>query len=270
MTRIDEHLARLKARGYDWPVPWEAVELVGRSEGCEFVSYLCAAGVWTIGWGETAGRTVTKGMKWTAEQADSRFWVEFCRYVERVRQLVRPDTTPNELGAMASLAWNIGLGALEKSSVVRLHNAGDEAGAARAFGLWDKARDPATGQLRPLRGLTIRRAAEAALYLRPDPEARHERMPQAVEPESKLTASPIVQGGAASAAGGVAVVAPALAPVLEQAEAARGMVATLRGLADQVREFLGVDPLVLVGVAIIAGGVLAWRWRVKQRQGGWA
>lgn len=270
MTRIDEHLARLQGRGYEWPVPWEAVELVGSSEGCEFVAYLCAAGVWTIGWGETAGRTVTKGMKWTAEQCDSRFYVEFGRYVERVRLLVRPDTTPNELGAMASLAWNIGLAALAKSSVVRLHNAGDEAGAARAFGLWDKARDPATGQLRPLRGLTIRRAAEAALYLRPDPEARHERMPQAVEPESKLTASPVMRGGATTIAGGAAVAAPALAPVLEQVETARGLVATLKGLGDQAQEFLGFSPLVLLGIALVAAGWLVMHWRAKQRAQGWA
>lgn len=267
---LETHLARLKGRGYPWPVPWEAVELIARSEGCELVAYLCPAGVWTIGWGETASRTIRKGMRWTAEQADSRFLAELERYADEVADLLRPDTTPGELGAMTSLAYNIGLAAFEKSSVRRLHEAGDEAGAARAFALWNKARDPATGQLREVRGLTIRRGAEAALYLRPDPEARHERMPQAIAPESKLAASPIAQGGATAAAGGVAVVAPALAPVLEQADVARGALATLKALGDQAQEFLGFPPVVLLGVVLIAAGWLVVRWRAKQRAGGWA
>lgn len=262
------HLARLKGRNYDWPIPWEAVELIARSEACELVAYQCSAGVWTIGWGETAGRSIRKGMKWTAEEADTRFFHELGRYVERVQSHVRDDTTPNELGAMTSLAYNIGLDAFSRSSVCKMHQAGDEAGAARAFRLWDKAR--VNGVLQPLRGLTIRRAAEAALYLKPDPDARHERMPQAVEPESKLAASPIAQGGAVTAVGGVATIAPALAPVLEQAEAARGAVSTLRSLADQAQEFLGFPPVVVLGVALVAAGWLVVQWRAKQRAQGWA
>lgn len=268
MTTLEQHVARLRGRGFDWPIPWDAVELIARAEACEPVAYLCPAGVWTIGWGETAGGTIRKGMRWSPEQCDERFLRQLEDYTERVRERVREDTTPNELGAMVSLSYNIGIGAFEKSSVRRLHNAGDEAGAARGFRLWDKAR--VNGVLAPLRGLTIRRAAESALYLRPDPDERHERMPQAVEPESKLAASPIAQGGAASAAGGMAVVAPALAPVLEQVETTKGLLATLKDLADQAQQFLGFPPIVLVGLALVVAGWLVVRWRAKQRAQGWA
>lgn len=271
MASLDQHIARLRGRGYSWSIPWEAVELIARAESCELVAYLCPAGIWTIGWGETAGGTIRKGMRWSEEQADARFFSQIEAYTERIAALVSTDTTgPNELGAMVSLAYNIGAGAFERSSVRKLHNAGQEAAAARAFGLWNKARDPATGQLRELAGLTRRRAAEAALYLRPEPDTRHERMPQAIAPESKLAASPIVQGSAASAAGSAVLAAPALAPVLEQVHAARGVLDSVRDLATQAREFLGFDPLIIVGALAVAGALWAWKWRAAQRAQGWA
>lgn len=71
--------------------------------------------------------------------------------------------TPNELGALVSLAYNIGVDALAGSTVLRRHNAGDREGAAHAFAMWNKAR--VNGRLRVLPGLVKRRAAEAALYL---------------------------------------------------------------------------------------------------------
>jgi hypothetical protein len=73
-------------------------------------------------------------------------------------------------------------------AALRPQNRGDHAAAARAFGLWNKAR--VNGKLTELRGLTSRRAAEAALYLRPS-DGKPAPMPQAVAPESRIAASPI-------------------------------------------------------------------------------
>jgi hypothetical protein len=62
---------------------------------------------------------------------------------------------------------------LKNVEALRKHNEGDYDAAARAFGLWNKAKNPATGQLQVLRGLTARRAAESALYLKmPDNNSR--------------------------------------------------------------------------------------------------
>jgi lysozyme len=60
--------------------------------------------------------------------------------------------------AMVSLAFNVGIGAFLRSSVLRLHLAGDHRRAAEAFGLWNKA----GGKILP--GLVRRRTAEANLY----------------------------------------------------------------------------------------------------------
>jgi lysozyme len=249
-----------------WPIPMRAVAMVADFESCRLRAYRCPAGVWTLGWGETDG--IVPGMTWSQAQADQRFCESLTAFTRQVQILLTAHAEPNQLGALVSLAYNIGVGALAKSSVLKAHNAGDSQAAARAFALWNKAR--VNGSLQVLAGLTRRRAAEAALYLTPEPDEHVERMPQAVAVESSLAASPIARGGAASTAGGLAVAAPALAPVLEQVESAKGAVASFKALAQQAQEFLGFEPLVLVGLAIVAAGWLVMRWRARQRTQGWA
>lgn len=250
-----------------WPIPMRAVALIAEFESCRLRAYRCPAGVWTIGWGETSG--VKPGMVWAQEQADQRFCDSLAIYTSRVEQMLTAHAEPNQLGALVSLGYNIGTGALAKSSVLRAHNAGDEQAAARAFALWNKAR--VGGVLTVLAGLTRRRAAEAALYLTPESEAPTERMPQAVATESPLRASPIAQGGAATAAiGGATAAAEMLGPAAGQIRELSGVAETVRGFADQVREFLGFPPSVLFAAALIVAGVLVVRWRFKQRKDGWA
>jgi GH24 family phage-related lysozyme (muramidase) len=260
--RIEAHLARLKGRGYDWPIPWEAVADIGRSEDCRFVAYRCPAGVLTIGWGET--QDVTADMRWTADQADARFFQQVTRYARKVEAMLDVPANENQLGALVSLAYNIGLGDPKDtkrkrgfywSTVRRKHNAGDIEAAARAFALFNKAR--VNGQLTVLRGLTTRRAAEAAMYLQPIDDAPGERMPQAVEPESSLSASPIARGGATTAGvGGLA----ALTTISDQA----------KGVADKVAEFVGLPPAALAAAVLVIAGLGVMHWRAKQRGDGWA
>lgn len=236
-----------------WPLPREGVALIAEFEGCRLRAYKCPAGVWTIGWGETDG--VTPNMAWTQEQADVRFCESLVEYVAKVQALLTLPPTRWQLAAMTSLAYNIGLAGFARSTVLKAHNAGRYADAARAFELWNKAR--VNGVLTELDGLVRRRKAEGAMYLREDAE---ERMPQAVDAETPLAKSPIQQGGAVTAATGVGTVLAAFT------ETFSGHVSKLATMAKDV----GLDPLLLVGVVlVVAGGtVLYWRW--KQRKGGWA
>jgi lysozyme len=246
----------LMARPVKWPIHRDAVRLIATSEDCYLVAYLCPAKVWTCGWGETDG--VRQGTRWTQEHADERFRMSLEHFADEVLGMLKQPASEHQLGALVSLAYNIGLGALRKSTVLRLHNAGDFAGAARAFGLWNKAR--VNGALTPLAGLTSRRAAEAALYLHQDPEAPSERMPQAVQPESKIVASPIAQGGAITVATGAALAGEqiaAVAPIVKQA----------RELAVDT---VGVPADWFLPIVLVAAGAAALWWRYKQRQGGWA
>jgi lysozyme len=66
--------------------------------------------------------------------------------------------TEGQFDGLVSFAFNLGLGALEGSTLRKLHNAGQFAAAANQFLRWNKA----GGRVLP--GLTKRRAAEADLY----------------------------------------------------------------------------------------------------------
>lgn len=134
----------------------EGLELIKSFEGCKLTSYRCSANVLTIGYGST-GPHVKPGMTITQAQADELLRSDLRRFEDYVAKAA-PNATGNQFAAMVSLAFNIGEGALGRSTVLRKHLAGDHAGAAAAFGMWNKA----GGRVLP--GLTRRRNAEAALY----------------------------------------------------------------------------------------------------------
>ena len=242
-----------------WPIPMAAVALIAESEGCRLKAYKCPAGVWTIGWGETDG--VHPGDTCTQAQADRWLCDDLADRAAAVRRLCTEYPTDHQLGALVSLAYNIGLAALGKSSVLRAHNAGDHAAAARAFGLWNKAK--VGGVLTVLPGLTTRRAREAALYLTPEPDAPPQQLPQAVAAESSLAASPIAQVGAMTTTTGGAL---GLARLGEHVGPVSTMVSTARGWADS----LGMQPLTVLAGALVIGGAVVMVQRYKQRSGGWA
>lgn len=150
--------------------------LIKSHEGLRLQAYLCPAGVLTIGYGHT-GSDVTPGKRISQAEADALFDRDIAKFSAGVARLVSfSGTTDSQFSALVSLAFNIGVGAFGKSSALRLHNAGDHQGAARAFLLWNKA--TVNGRLQALPGLTRRRNEEAALYL--SEEAAGTAMPQAV------------------------------------------------------------------------------------------
>ncbi|MBX3653181.1 MAG: lysozyme [Ramlibacter sp.] len=201
---------------------------------------------WTMGYGDTLD--VSEGDKITRPEAEARLAMRMERdYLRPMRAAFKLTPTPNQLAAMLCLAWNIGINAFLKSTVLRCHNRGDFMAAARAFSLFNKSR----GKEDPV--LVARRAEEAALYMLPDEDMETPAMPQAVDAESSLSRSPIVTGSTITA--GTATVGVA-------AEAARGV--------KDIRESLGDWlPWILVAVAIGAAGWAIWN-RLKQRRGGWA
>ena len=115
---------------------------------------------WTIGWGST-GTEIKKGTIWTQKQCDERFSEHVGEFAGKVgKALGGCPTTQNQFDAMVSFAYNVGVGNLQSSTLLRKHKAGDYKGAAAEFAKWNKA----AGKVLP--GLTKRRAAEAALYAR--------------------------------------------------------------------------------------------------------
>lgn len=247
----------------DWPICAEAVALIAEREqgpngGPALKAYRCPAGVPTIGFGETAG--VKMGMTCTESEAWDMLARDLAARAQAVRAMLQHLANDEQLGAMVSLAYNIGSEAFKKSSVLRLHNKGDFAAAARAFALWNKAK--VGGKLQVLAGLTARRAAEAAMYLKPDPQEWREPMPQAVEPEQAPVASSRVQTGGAVAGlgllGAIGEAKEALGPVGEAVAAAKGLLADTLGIPAQY------VPLALL---VAVGGFLIYHFSRQRREG---
>lgn len=134
------------------------VDLIKEFEGCRLKACRCPAGVLTAGYGST-GPHVKPTTVYTLEQAETRLRLDLMRFEQAVIRGAN-DFSQHQFDAMVSLAFNVGIGAFEKSTLLRKHNAGDHEGAAREFGRWNKAGG------RVLAGLTRRRAAEAVLYLK--------------------------------------------------------------------------------------------------------
>lgn len=136
--------------------------LIRRFEGCSLAAYLCPAGKWTVGYGWTQpvdGRPVQRGMKISQAQAERLLRCGVVQYEQAVSRVVRVPLTQNQFDALVSLAYNIGPLAFSTSTLVRMLNAGNYAGAADQFLRWNKS-----GK-KILPGLVARRGAERELFL---------------------------------------------------------------------------------------------------------
>lgn len=133
-------------------------------EGCKLKSYPdpgTGGDPWTIGWGST-GADIKQGMTWTQQKCDERLLLDLQKFEAGVEAMVPAGLSHNEFSALCVLAYNIGLGALRNSTLMRKLKAGDRVGAAEEFTRWNKAGG------RVMAGLTRRRVAERELFLKPD------------------------------------------------------------------------------------------------------
>jgi len=140
----------------------KCIGLIHSFEQCRLASYpdpgSADGNPWTIGWGST-GSDIKKGLTWTQKQCDDRFARDIGTFSAGVAKAVQGSkTSQNQFDALVSFAYNVGLGALQKSTLLKRHRAGDFTGAAAQFGLWNK------NDGKVMKGLVRRRKAEADLY----------------------------------------------------------------------------------------------------------
>ena len=125
--------------------------------------YLCPAKVPTISVGctyyEDGTRVTLKDPAITKERAISLFRHVLKHYEQSVDAFTRDDITQNQFNALVSLAYNIGVQAFKKSTLLKLVNANPKNPAVKAqFLRWNKD----NGKV--LQGLTNRRITESNLY----------------------------------------------------------------------------------------------------------
>lgn len=131
--------------------------ILKRFEELRTTAYVDTGGVWTIGWGHTEG--VRKGDTCTEAQATEWLRHDTHKATDAVSDLIKVPLTQAQFDALASMVFNIGAAAFRDSELRKRVN---ERSFYKAVGemtrwYWDNGK--------PIRGLMLRRLAEATLFM---------------------------------------------------------------------------------------------------------
>ena len=148
-------------------------------ENCKLDAYWDVAGYPTNGWGNLLSRVTKKQImakygfspaeadlwlhaKWpriSQDKADSDLHRNMMKAYNGVLKYVGVQIGVNQLAALTDFAYNLGVGNLQISTLLKMINRGELVEAADEFPKWNKA-----GGI-VYRGLTRRRLAERSIYL---------------------------------------------------------------------------------------------------------
>lgn len=227
------------------------IAFIKRWEGVKLKAYQCSANVWTIGVGHTAAMGNPKpvaGMKITEAEADDILRRDLRSVESDVIAAVKVHLNQRQFDTLVSFVFNVGSGALNKSTLLKKLNAGKYDEVPSELMKWTRAGG------RVVQGLVNRRKAEADLWRgAPTDQQPDGDMPQAVDAPRKMTQSK--EGNAALLAGGAASITAA-------SDVARQLQETGDNLTSVIDLLKNPNFVVLVLVVIVAGAI--WYWR-KQR-----
>ena len=224
--------------------------IVKEFEGLRLKAYKCPAAVWTIGYGHTSAAgapIVNPDLGITKDEAEEVLERDMEQYEAGVCKYVKVDLTQGQFDALVDFAYNAGVGALAKSTLLKRVNAGKFDEVPAEFMKWTK------GGGKELPGLVRRRRAEVKLWRGLDTEKPVPVDEARAEPDQPKASKSIVQSreaNAAVAAGGL------------------GTIAVVQEVMPMVREggdLLGsLSPTILILFVIIAAAGAVWYFR-KQR-----
>jgi GH24 family phage-related lysozyme (muramidase) len=136
------------------------IDLIKQFEGFSPTVYICPAGYPTIGYGHVVKpderQQFASGI--TPEQAEALLRQDVQSAERAVLRLITVPLTDGQFDALVSFTFNLGAGALQRSTLRRKVNRGDHAAAPAEFRKWVWAGG------NKLNGLLIRRVAEALIY----------------------------------------------------------------------------------------------------------
>ena len=135
-----------------------AIELIKSFESCATTAYKDIVGVWTIGWGKTSN--VKEGDTCTQEEADQWLLDDVESVSNQIQKVIKREVNENQFNAILSFTYNLGIGSLLKSTLLRYLNGGEaNIDIANEFLKWDYAGG------KEVEGLERRRVAERLLFL---------------------------------------------------------------------------------------------------------
>ncbi len=143
-----------------------AVSMLVGVEGISTKSYKDTGGVWTICYGYTHG--VVANQTATREQCWTMLKSEATATANAITPYLPSDLNPNQLAALISFCYNVGVGNCRESTLFRLLKAGDYDGAAKQFKRWHyvKGKDCYV-KANNCSGIPKRRATEERMFLMP-------------------------------------------------------------------------------------------------------
>jgi lysozyme len=141
----------------------EFYRLLKLFEGCKLDAYRCPANVVTIGYGSISdikGNSIIMGSKISLAEAEALLKNEVDKKAKYLnKELGKTEVTQNQFDALVSFAYNVGTGALKKSTLLKKVNADpNDKFIESQFLIWNKVKGV------PVKGLTQRRQAESKLY----------------------------------------------------------------------------------------------------------
>lgn len=227
------------------------INLIKEFEGVRLKAYRCPADVWTIGVGHTSAAgppAVKPGMEITNAQAMKILAQDLVQFEDGVDSAVKVPLKQNQFDALVSFAFNVGLGALAKSTLLKKLNAGQYDAVPAELMKWTKAGG------KELPGLVRRRRAEAALWRGVD-DSKVIKQDARVEPDAPKPSKTMAQskeGNAAMLTGGAAT----LSAVNDAAQQVKETGDTFTSLLDLLK-----SPSFLLTLLIIVAAAAIWYWR---------
>ena len=138
----------------------KGIALIKEFEGLRLKAYLCPGGVWTIGYGHTAG--VKPGMLISKAQAEEYLKADLIAF-ERYLNGLGLALNQNQFDALVSFIYNVGTGNFSNSTLLRKVRANPQDNSIMdEFLRWVYSKG------RVLPGLQRRRLAEMKLYFSND------------------------------------------------------------------------------------------------------
>jgi GH24 family phage-related lysozyme (muramidase) len=196
----------------------DGLALVKEFEGLRTKAYKCPAGVWTIGYGHTSAAgdpDVVPGMAISKDEAEEILRRDMVQYEEGVKKLVKVELTQGQFDALVDFAYNAGVGALAKSTLLKKVNAEKFDEVPAEFMKWTR------GGGRELPGLVRRRRAEVKLWRGLETqqpvctdEARTE--PDLPAPKKSIVQSKEANGAVIAGSAGAIAVAQEVMPIIKE------------------------------------------------------
>lgn len=136
----------------------DGLRLIRRFEGFSAVQYLCPAGYLTVGYGHVVKNPAAFRQPITKDEAVRILSADVETAERAVLRLISVPLTDGQFDALVSFTFNLGAGALQRSTLRRKVNREEHEDVPAEFLRWIWAGG------KKLNGLIRRRQAEAALY----------------------------------------------------------------------------------------------------------